>query len=274
MLLDPSRPEVSYLLGLLHTDGWHSGAIDAKGKAGIELHERDVDVLRQVREVIPCRTSLMRRQRNTNFAEDYVSYTLQFFDQAIRVELAALGMPPGRKAYDLSPPVDAGLVVRDYLRGVLDGDGSVGFTRTGIPFVSLVTASEHLARFFEGQIWEVCGVRRATHRNSRDRVFNVMVSNHAAALLAAHCWAPQDCPAMRRKAEAAADVAAWVPLPERAFRYGVGRTPWTAAEDAIVPSQPLAESAEVLGRTLKSVTVRRWRLRNSVTNGWGSPRPP
>ncbi|GAA2501146.1 LAGLIDADG family homing endonuclease [Terrabacter carboxydivorans] len=274
MLIDPSRPEVSYVLGLLHTDGWHSGRIDAKGKVGIELHQRDVEVLRQVRDVIPCRTSLVRRQRSTNFADDYVSYTLQFFDQAIRAELAALGMPPGRKAYDLSPPAGVGLVVRDYLRGVLDGDGSLGFTRTGMPFVSLVTASEQLAQFFERQIWEVCGVRRSTRRNSRDRVFNVMVSNEAAALLAAHCWATQDWPAMPRKAEAAADVAAWVPLAGRACRYDVVRKPWTPAEDAVVLSQPLAESGEVLGRTLKSVTVRRWRLRNSVTSGWGSPRPP
>lgn len=271
MLLDPSRPEVSYLLGLLHTDGWHSGRIDAKGKVGIELHERDVDVLLQVREVIPCRTSLTRRQRNTNFADNHVTYTLQFFDQAVRVELAALGMPPGRKAVALSPP--AGLVARDYLRGVLDGDGSLGFTRAGMPFVSLVTASEQLARFFEGQIWEVCGVRRSTRRNSRDRVFNVMVSNTAAAVLAAHCWAPQDWPAMPRKAKAAAGVAAWSPLPERAYRYGVVQRPWTADEDAVVLSQPPGESAEVLGRTLKSVTVRRWRLRHGVTNGRGTPRP-
>lgn len=136
----------------------------------------------------------MRRQRSTSFADDYVSYTLKFFDQAIRAELAALGMPPGRKAYDLSPPAGVGLVVREYLRGVLDGDGSLGFTRTGMPFVSLVTASEQLAQFFERQIWEVRGVRRSTRRNSRDRVFNVMVSNKAAALLAAHCWATQDWP--------------------------------------------------------------------------------
>ena len=96
MLLDPSRPEVSYLLGLLHTDGWHSGCVDHKGKVGIELHERDV-----------------------------------------------------------APPRECGLVSRAYLRGVLDGDGSVGFTRTGAPFVSLVTASEPMARFFEDQVWQV-----------------------------------------------------------------------------------------------------------------------
>ncbi|WP_082622779.1 LAGLIDADG family homing endonuclease [Terrabacter sp. Root85] len=129
MLLDPSRPEVSYLLGLLHTDGWHSGCVDHKGKVGIELHERDV-----------------------------------------------------------APPRECGLVSRAYLRGVLDGDGSVGFTRTGAPFVSLVTASEPMARFFEDQVWEVCGVRRSTRRNTRDRVFNVMVTNTSAALMAGHCW--------------------------------------------------------------------------------------
>ena len=216
MLLDASLPEVSYLLGLLHTDGWHTGRVDAKGKVGIELQERDVDVLRQLRDVIPCRTSLKRRQRRTNFADAYASYTLQFFDQAARVELAALGMPPGRKAYDLAVPQAAGLVVRDYLRGVLDGDGSVGFSRTGMPFITLVTASEHLARFFEGQIWEVCGVRRSTRRNSRNR---------AAAALAAHCWHADAWPAIPRKAAAAAEVAAWAPSPERAGTYGVVRKP-------------------------------------------------
>ncbi len=218
MLLDPSRPAVAYLLGLLHTDGWHSGSVTAKGKVGIELQERDVEVLRQIRSVIPCRSFLRRRRRPTNFADDYVSYTLQFFDQATRVELAALGMAPGRKAYDLAPPQGVGLVHSDYLRGVLDGDGSVGISRTGMPFISLVTASEPLARFFEAQIWQVCGVRRSTRRNSRDQVFNVMVANRAAAALAAHCWPPQAWPTIPRKAAAAAEVAAWAPPVERAGR--------------------------------------------------------
>ncbi|WP_323099198.1 LAGLIDADG family homing endonuclease [Intrasporangium sp. YIM S08009] len=271
MLLDPSRPAVAYLLGLLQTDGWHSGNVGAKGKVGIELQERDVEVLRQVRSVIPCRSFLQRRRRQTNFADDYVSYTLQFFDQATRVELAALGMTPGRKAYDLAPPDDVGLVHRDYLRGVLDGDGSVGFSRTGMPFISLVTASEPLARFFEAKIWQVCGVRRLTRRNSRDRVFNVMVANRAAATLAAYCWHPEAWPAIPRKAAAAAEVAAWAPPVERAGRYDVIRKPWTAAEDAIVLGCSPAESAEVLGRTLKSVTVRRWRLRNDIRTGRRSP---
>ena len=137
--------------------------------------------------------------------------------------------------------------------------------------ISLITASEQLARFFEAQIWQVCGVRRSTRRNSRDQVFNVMVSNRAAAALATHCWLPRGWPTIPRKARAAGQVAAWAPLPERAGRYGVVRKPWTAAEDAMVLDRPLAESAELLDRTLKSVTIRRWRLLNGVTNGRQSP---
>lgn len=211
-MLDPSRPEVSYLLGLLHTDGWHSGCVDHKGKVGIELHERDV-----------------------------------------------------------APPRECGLVSRAYLRGVLDGDGSVGFTRTGAPFVSLVTASEPMARFFEDQVWEVCGVRRSTRRNTRDRVFNVMVTNTSAAQMAGHCWQAGDWPVMARKASAAAEVAAWQPLPEKAGRCGVKREKWTAAQDELLLSHSLAETAEILGRTMKSVSVRRWRLRHGITNGHQSP---
>jgi len=274
MLLDPSRPEVSYLLGLLHTDGWHSGCVDHKGKVGIELHERDVDVLHEIRRVIPCYSALKRRRRRTNFADDYVSYQLLFSDQAVRIELARLGMRPGPKSLDVAPPKECGLVSRAYLRGVLDGDGSVGFTRTGAPFVSLVTASEPMARFFEDQVWQVCRVRRSTQRNTRDGVFNVMVTNVSAALMAGHCWQAGDWPVMARKASAAAEVAAWKPPPEKAGRYGVKREKWTAAQDELLFSHPLAEAAEILGRTMKSVSVRRWRLRHGITNGHQSPDHP
>lgn len=261
MLLDPHVPVVSYLLGLLQTDGSHYGSLDGKGKVSIELAVRDLAVLQALQPHVPCYSSLRLRTRDTNFANTYSTATLGFFDQSVRRELSALGLPPGRKAHTTAP-LDQSLVSRrDYLRGLLDGDGSVGMTARGYPFVSFITASEAMARHVEGEIERVTGARRHCGRNTRDGVFNVMVANQPAATLAAYCWAEDDV-AIPRKRASARQLAGWRPPPGR--RFGVSRKPWTEAEDEVLLTGSVAAVAELLGRTESSVSMRRWRLARAM----------
>ena len=98
-----------------------------------------------------------------------------------------------------------------------------------------------------------------------------MVTNHAAASLARHCWVNAMGPAIERKAAAAAAVAAWAPLPGTAGRYGVVRKAWTAADDAILFEPSMAEAAVILDRTLKAVSIRRWRLAKGIVSGHQRP---
>ncbi|MGW3505667.1 hypothetical protein ACWDMY_34110 [Streptomyces globisporus] len=61
-------------------------------------------------------------------------------DREARATVNGLGLPYGRKSRKITPP-RVEFSRRDYLRGVIDADGSVGHTGQGLPFVSLTTAS-------------------------------------------------------------------------------------------------------------------------------------
>ncbi|HZX06823.1 LAGLIDADG family homing endonuclease [Kribbella sp.] len=260
MFDDLGRPDVAYAIGLLQTDGTHSGSLDGKGRVSLELAVRDEGVLSKISALLPCYSSIGHRTRTTNFADQHETATLRFYDQATRRSAAAVGILVGRKADRIAPPVGA-LAVPDYLRGLLDGDGSVGFTRKGEPFVSIVTASPAIAGFVCDIIREVCGVARTARPNRRDGVYNILVLNLAAASLAAWAWYSSDVLGLERKKTAAQQVAQWQPAAEKAGRYQVMRKRWTAADDLIVLAHGQSEAARILGRSVSSVSVRRWRLR-------------
>lgn len=157
------------------------------------------------------------------------------------------------------PPVDD-ISAPDYVRGLVDGDGSVGFTDRGYPFVSFVSASESLARYFEQTVLEVAEVTRHSNPNTRDGVYNVMVCNEPAVRLSNWLYYPQAL-ALNRKAEAAAEVSRWTPP---SSRFGVTRKAWTPEQDAIVLAHSNPVAAELLSRTVQSVNLRRWRLNGSA----------
>lgn len=264
MFWDPRKPDVAYIVGLLQTDGSHDGSIEGKGKIALELAVRDATVLEQISEIVPCYSSVRLRTRATNFKATYETATLGIFDQSTRRALAALGVTVGRKSGSIAPPA-VPFSAPDYVRGLLDGDGSVGRTATGVPFISLVTASVALSTYFCEVIAEVCGVSRTTRPNTRDGVHNIMVTNVAAARLASWAWHSPDVLGIERKRRAAADVASWRPAAGREGRYGVVRRRWTPEDDEIVLSSTAEEAARALDRTLSSVSMRRWRLAKTQT---------
>jgi hypothetical protein len=261
MFDDLTTPNAAYIVGLVQTDGHHDGHLDHKGKVTIELAERDADVLERIKDLLSCYASVRYRTRTTNFnSNEYRTATLAFFDRQTRRALADVGVPVGSKTTLIRPPT-VPFAHADYVRGLLDGDGSVGLTGRGLPFVSMVTASPWIADYLCRVIWDVCGVRRTTTPNSRDGVHNVMVANLAAAKLAAWAWHGPDVLSIERKRDAARVVASWEPDPAKAGRYGVTKRKWTAAEDRVLMLSPsLRDAAMELGRTLSSVSVRRWRL--------------
>jgi hypothetical protein len=218
----------------------------ARARISVEVKASDCGLLQAMQAVLPWRTTISYRTRSTNFAAS-ASF--------------ALGLPVGRKSTIIAPPSEP-FSHSDYFRGLIDADGSVGFTFKGVPFVSLVTASAAIAEFTCAEILAVTGAVRTAKPNKRDGVVNLMVSYEAAAVLAE--WLYRDaCIALDRKRRAASDVAAW----ERpaTMRAANNHRRWTDAEDDAVLRMPIREAAVRLGRTEKSVNMRRWRLRAKVS---------
>lgn len=259
-MLELASPEVSYMVGLFQTDGSHYANTRGRGRLSIELSERDGALLVELQRHIPAYSAIRVRTRDTNFKNSYVSHCLEISNQAVRADFERFGVPTGRKSERVRPPAE-GFSRPDYLRGILDGDGSVGFTAKGWPFISLVTKSPHLAEHFCAEIEAICGVKRSAKPNKRDGVVNLMVANAQAVTLARWCY-PPGALAIPRKQAAAQLIAAWTPPHSR---FGYTQKAWTPDQDTVVLNCSNAEAAQILGRTEKSINMRRWRLQKRPT---------
>lgn len=156
------RPAHAYFFGFAQTDGSLYAGTGQRGRLTIELSQRDEAVLHSFTGLFDVLSRVSYRERTTNFgahrAALFTVCGLRF-----RQELVALGLPTGRKATTVAPPRGP-FSAPDYLRGVIDGDGGVGFTRTGRPFLGFVTASQPLAEYFCAQALDVAGAYRTVRR--------------------------------------------------------------------------------------------------------------
>ena len=263
---DLRDPASAYVFGFMQADGHHRAGPGKKGSIVVEIKAQDADLLQVMQEVLPWPTSISFRTRSTNFKESAEFASLTLCTLAGRMRLLELGLPCGRKSASIAPPPEP-FSHSDYLRGLFDADGSVGFTAKGSPFLSIVTASPATAEFTCAEILRVTGARREPRPNKRDGVMNIMVANDPAAELAR--WLYQDaCIALARKQAAGLAVAAWERPSGMRARYAAKR--WTPAEDAVVLRMTQEEAARKLGRTIRSVSMRRWRLQR-MANGSASP---
>lgn len=268
--LDLTDPAHAYFFGFAQTDGSHYAGTGQRGRLTIELAQRDEDVLHSFTALFAVPSRVTYRERTTNFGP-HRSAVWTLCDRTFRHELAELGLPTGRKSTRVAPP-GTPFSVRDYLRGLVDGDGSVGFTRTGRPFVSFITASQPLVEFFCTQVREIAGASRTPSRNKRDDIYNPIVTSDPAASLAAWLY-PTGCLALERKRAAAALVAAWTRPAGMRARPPAGARRWTAEEDTEVFDGTIREAATRLGRTEKAVSIRRSRLRKARSTQHGDAVP-
>ena len=256
--IDLTKPAHAYFFGFAQTDGNHYAGTGQKGRFSIELSDRDEAVLHEFSRLFDVYSRVSYRERVTNFGP-HRSVTWTVSSLEFRRELTDLGLSAGRKSATVAPP-QGPFSVRDYARGLVDGDGSVGFTSTGKPFLSFVTASQALAEFFCDRALDIAGAHRSINRNTRDGVYNPMVAGEPAVLMAEWLYGDAGL-ALERKRDAAALVAQWTRPSGMRARPALGVRRWTAGEDADVFIGSVREAAVRLGRSESSVNMRRVRLR-------------
>ncbi|QLE72705.1 hypothetical protein FGW37_14820 [Streptomyces rectiverticillatus] len=256
--MDLEDPRYAYMFGFLQADGHMHADTRQRGCLSVEISYRDIGILRAFQKLCPYNSAIRERTRATNFSEDHRSAIWTVHSLEVRNRLVELGIPYGKKSTKITPP-RVPFSRRDYLRGIIDADGSVGFTSQGLPFVSLATTSTAIATYLCHYTNVTLDIQRLTSRNARDGAYNVMYMREAGAALADHLYHP-DGLALERKRSAAAEVSTWVrpahmspPRPRRS---------WTQVEDQILlAAVSLDEAAEQLGRSKKSCQLRRMRLR-------------
>ncbi|MCD9903701.1 hypothetical protein LUR56_34175 [Streptomyces sp. MT29] len=256
--MDLEDPRYAYMFGFLQADGHLAPGTGRKGRLSVEISVRDIAILREFQQLTPYNSSITERVRSTNFAERHHSATWTLCDLEARTRINGLGLPYGRKSKRITPP-RAEFSRRDYLRGIIDADGSIGYTGQGLPFVSLTTASAAVGAYLCRYAKVVTGAARQIGRNARDGVYNVVYTKEAAVQLAEHLYYPE-CLSLARKQTAASSLASW----ERPATMRV-RPPsrrWKPWEDRVLLKlDDAAASATELGRSEASCSVRLWRLK-------------
>ncbi|MFG2598873.1 hypothetical protein [Streptomyces sp. NPDC048462] len=268
--MDLSDPRYAYMFGFVQADGHLAAGTGRKGRLSVEINVRDIAILHEFQQLTPYNSSITERIRSTNFAERHHSATWTVCALEARSLINDLGVPYGRKSRRITPPrVD--FSARDYLRGVIDADGSVGITSLGFPFVSLATASTAVGAYLCFYAKKVTGAQRYISRNTRDGIYNIMYTMEAAVRLAEHLYYP-GCLALSRKRDAAATVLAWERPPGLKPRAKNRR--WKPWEDEILLRLDDADSAAPeLDRSVASCSVRLWRLKSGQIAPTGGTAP-
>lgn len=204
-LIDLQDPATAYMFGFLMGDGHLSETSRNRGRLSVEVSIKDEAILHRFSELVPCNTFVSYRIRETNFAQRSETVVWTLHNREVRERFKTLGFPVGRKAGIARPPPGV-YSIRDYLRGWVDADGSVGVTGQGKVFVSLTTRSAAIKDLFVEHVQRVTGRQKVATRNRRDGVFNLVVLEWMAYDLAKDLFYV-DCLSLPRKYAAAREIA-------------------------------------------------------------------
>jgi DNA-binding transcriptional regulator WhiA len=252
------KPEYSYMIAFIQCDGSLSDNTRNRGKLQIELGEKDVELLKQFVKIIPYNTTISYRTRDTNFKKNATFVSLTLYDLNARNKLKQIGMMAGKKDMLIAPPKQPFIMV-DYIRGLIDADGSVGITKTELPFISFATKSEHLKKIFCHFIKQHTGQIKNVNRNKRDNIYNIILTKEDAQKIISILYY-DGCLALKRKKKLATKALKWK-RPSDMKKRDFERKRWDDKQDAVVLKYNDNEKvAKILDRTTRSIEIRRWRL--------------
>lgn len=261
----------SYMIGLFQTDGSMAEESRNRGDISLELGIKDEDIIYKLEKIIPYNSTVSTRKedviikRNGKVYEykDSESICLRVYNKHFRNFLLKCNIPYGKKSKIIIPPLHIKeLSVIDYMRGLFDGDGSLGFTEGGWPFVSFVTISTEMANFLLDYISELLNQpRKDVNPNTRDKAYNIVISKEDAMLFCQKIYY-DGCLSMNRKYNISKEIQKWVrplDMKKRDFQ----KKKWTKDEDNYIMNHTIEESEEKLNRTKNSIEIRKLRLRNN-----------
>jgi hypothetical protein len=252
---------LAYFFGFVFADGHMRKNTRNRGCVGIEIGTKDCDILEKLASRIKVNSTIRERKRKTNFTKGkQVSFKgLYIYDLDFRNFLVSIGMPYGSKK-NVKVPGWA----KDnnhFWRGYVDGDGSLGITGQGFAYVSFLTSSKDVCNKYLNALESNIGIVKNVNRNSRDKVFNIMVNKEHAQEWVRFLGYQETDLCLTRKQQSATEVLGWV-RPEGQVRVVSKR--WNKEEDKVVKLHSISEAAKILGRTEKSIKSRAFRLKNAA----------
>lgn len=255
--LDLLNPSISYMIGFIYADGSLSEYSRNRGRLTIEINSKDASILKEFQTLIPFNSTLSSRTRSTQFKNNHEITTWAVFVKEFRDELIDIGLNYGKKSDIIKPP-NRPYSELDFIRGFIDGDGSLGISNGGYPFVSVVISSEEFKEYYCEFLFRTLGIKKAVNRNKRDNVYNIILYREDAQKLVDLLYY-DDCLCLERKKEKAAEVLSWVRPNSIKKRIGEVKK-WDDEQDQYILTHTLEESMSFLNRTRKSINIRLWRL--------------
>ena len=131
-------PNKAYILGLLFTDGCVDKKSKGQGRIRLQLQAQDKDILNKIKDELQIDTELILDPRGKQ------CYSLEFVDNQIFEDLSKYNIIPN-KTYDVShlPSNIPQQFLKDYIRGLIDGDGCITTSQDLSTDVSLHFTTYH-----------------------------------------------------------------------------------------------------------------------------------
>jgi hypothetical protein len=253
------NPFYAYLFGLIQTDGHLYQNSRNRGRLSIEVSKRDEELLFELQKCLPFHSSISGRTRKTNFKNEYVSVIWNVFDKRFRDFLESNGLNNGRKYKTISiPPCKFSEI--DYFRGLIDGDGSLGLTSNGFPFLSFITASSEMSVKYLQFLESITGKMKTSQMNKRDNVFNIAIYKEDAQKVVQKLYYP-NCLCLPRKFLKANEVLNW--QRPKTMKMVENRKFWSIEEERFILSNTIEVAMKKLDRSRNSIEMRLWRLKSN-----------
>ncbi len=140
---DIDAPEKAYFLGLLFTDGNIMLDSQRSPSVRIELVETDIEILQKLKQELNCNCKLTYNKRKSRA---HGTYALSVRSQQIADDLSKWNIVPN-KTYVISEIKIPEEFKIDFLRGFIDGDGSIWYdSNSGTVHTSVCGHSEHIIK--------------------------------------------------------------------------------------------------------------------------------
>ena len=128
---------MAYILGFIFADGNITEVINNghSDKLGFGINKKDIDILKKIKKEISAKQAL-------SISGKYVHFSI--FSQIIVDDLKKLGITY-RKSSLKSPcelPKIPQRYIKDFIRGIVDGDGSIHFDKKGYPTLNICGRKE------------------------------------------------------------------------------------------------------------------------------------
>lgn len=251
--LDLTNPEHAYIYGFILSDGHLQEGTRNRGSLTIELQDSDEEILLKIKELLPFNSNISYRTRDTNFKKDAKSVTLRICALEFRQQLISVGMIVGKKSDKVDIPAIP-YSEKDFWRGMIDGDGSVGFDKRGVPIVSLNTNSDGIKEAYIKFIKTITGKEKNINRNKRDKSYNIILMHEDAQLFSDNMYYT-DCLSLNRKYKNYLLIMDWK-RPDSIKKITWEVRKWTSEQDKIISTNSLVKAMRLTGRTSKAIKMR------------------